>query len=260
MNNLANSSYTALPILSELTTESASQIQGYVNYVLGLSNFTKITTPEVQQVSKDLWEEDFGMADQHLHRAENNGIDWNISVYPSIKSLYLDLGNFRSTYLSGFEDIQPSLRSLQSGQVDEDQINEQIELEEMQWVAQGFSSFKVTLLKKRLREKLEQESSDYSKGLKDILTLLVYTKAQSEIYQNKSTETLNILTNFKKNLVIDRSNFQLDRDFLLNATTIEQSKLIEVNANWTKLKEREDLKTGEVDEILKKIWRKPKLF
>ena len=253
LNNLANSSYTALPILSELTTESASQIQGYVNYVLGLSNFTEITTPEVQQVSKDLWEEDFGMANQHLHRAQNNGIDWNISVYPSIKSLYLDLGNFRSTYLSGFEDIQPSLRSLQSGQVDEDQINEQIELEEMQWVAQGFSSFKVTLLKKRLREKLEQESSDYSKGLKDILTLLVYTKTQSEIYQNKSTETLNILTNFKKNLVIDRSNFQLDRDFLLNATTIEQSKLIEVNANWTKLKEREDLKTGEVDEILKKM-------
>ena len=44
------------------------------------------------------------------------------------------------------------------------------------------------------------------------------------------------------------------------ACLITSRKLIEVNANWTKLKEREDLKTGEVDEILKKIWRKPKLF
>ena len=253
LNNSANSSYAALPILSELTTESTSQIQGYVNYVLGLSNFTEITAPEVQQVSKDLWEEDFGMADQHLHRAQNNGIEWNISVYPSIKSLYSDLGNFRSTYLSGFEEIQPSLRSLESGQVDEDYINEQIELEEMLWAAQGYSRSRITLLKNRLRKKLEQESSDYSKGLKDILTLLDYTKTQSEIYQNKSNETLNILTNFKKNLIIDRSNFQSDRDFLQNATTIEQSKLVEVNANWTKLKEREDLKTDEVDDILKKM-------
>ena len=70
--NNANSSYATLPILSQLTTESASQIQGYVNYVLGLSNFTEITKPEVQQVSKELWEEDFGMADQHLYRAQNN--------------------------------------------------------------------------------------------------------------------------------------------------------------------------------------------
>ena len=179
LTNSANSSYAALPILSELTTESTSQIQGYVNYVLGLSNFTEITAPEVQQVSKDLWEEDFGMADQHLHRAQNNGIEWNISVYPSIKSLYSDLGNFRSTYLSGFEEIQPSLRSLESGQVDEDYINEQIELEEMLWAAQGYSRSRITLLKNRLRKKLEQESSDYSKGLKDILTLLDYTKTLS---------------------------------------------------------------------------------
>ena len=95
--------------------------------------------------------------------------------------------------------------------------------------ALGYCKVHYTLLTlSQIAELLEQESSDYSKGLKDIITLLVYTKAQSEIYQNKSTETLNILTNFKKNLVIDRSNFQLDRDFLLNATTIEQSKLSEV--------------------------------
>ena len=249
--NNANSSYATLPILSQLTTESASQIQGYVNYVLGLSNFTEITKPEVQQVSKELWEEDFGMADQHLHRAQNNGIEWNISVYPSIRSLYSDLSSFRSTYISGFEDIQPSLRSLERGQLDEDYINEQIEMEEMLWVAQGFSNSRIRLLKNRLRKKLEKESSDYSKGLKDILTLLVYTKTQSEIYQSKSNETLNILTNFKKNLIIDRANFESDKEFLKNATTIEESKLKEVNENWTQLKEDNDLKEDQVDEILK---------
>ena len=67
----------------------------------------------------------------------------------------------------------------------------------------------------------------FDSNSKDILTLLVYTKTQSEIYQSKSNETLNILTNFKKNLIIDRANFESDKEFLKNATTIEESKLKE---------------------------------
>ena len=89
---------------------------------------------------KHNWSEKFGNLDKNLNTSKATAVSWNIDVYPSLRDLYANLDGFSQQYIQSFHKLEPKLRVMKSGRVDQAVIDEELEMMEEMWIDEGLSS------------------------------------------------------------------------------------------------------------------------
>ena len=79
--NQVNDPVGKLPEMAENAAASSSNIQKYVDYVLGVPAFGELANKTIASIgSKYNWKANFRDMDAHLDTAQENAINWNVKV------------------------------------------------------------------------------------------------------------------------------------------------------------------------------------
>ena len=231
LNNL-DTAISMIPILANETANTASRVKNYVDFVLTRQNFSEIANYEgLSDAMQTLKWSEFDVLDKldsHLESARITARSWDIEIFPQMRSLYQNLGNFGNQYLRDFQDIEPKLYVLKNGAINETLINEELDYLEEEWIMQGKRRAERRRRRRIARQRLRKEQTDLDAGFKKVFDLAKSLKTQSSVYRNGSIETRTLLNRFKNDLETDKENFEKDSEDVSNCTVITQENL------WTK--------------------------
>ena len=83
--NRENRPLGKLPYLTKQANSSRSNIQKYVDYVLGVPLFSSLKDDATRKLEATHgWGSEFDKLDKHLTKAQNNAQTWNVDVSLSI--------------------------------------------------------------------------------------------------------------------------------------------------------------------------------
>ena len=224
-------------------SHSASKIQEYVDKVasLDLSYFEDTETKAA--LKKFELTENFGKLEAHLNTSKETGRFWTEQIVESMKGSFFELRSFGKIFLQSFDDVMRAVKPTD--------IKEKLKKYEKRLKRRGYSYSARRRMMRDKEDELNEESKDYSRALKEIKIFLKHINNHANKNKEKARNVVQKLEKFRELLVVDRSNFHDDIEFLnCNVSVMNFKQLNDTGMELLKLEGEIGMKDKDLENLM----------
>jgi hypothetical protein len=129
-----------LKTLSTLTSESSIDVQNYVDLIQTMLRLQdKLSEADMQKITDDQHQQkDFEKIDENLDDARSHSLDWNVEIFSELKGTFEDINTLAKTIMKTYNDQLPRIKSLESGKLIDEEIEQKLEILRTQLELDGF--------------------------------------------------------------------------------------------------------------------------